>query len=179
MKTIENYMEISQLCKNNGLEMIDATFDGSGYPGDEKIGIIGFDSLFDAQEFASNKDGRVVHFYQKYGWNTWSILNDANTEYDSMDLLNELGNDYCLWGNTDIDIDYLIEELKTSINTCQTFEHIENEVGKFKKLIEKIEQCPENHSVISFCGGFWGYVKDKSMRMSYDSKSFEIGVLLF
>lgn len=179
MKTIENYMEISQLCKDNGLEMIDATYDGNGYSGNE-VGVIGFDSIADAQDFAAKNNGRVVHFFQRYGWNTWSILNDAYEEYTSLDFIEELGDGYILWSNTQMDIEYLIEEVKNAINTCKTFESIEKEVEKYKKLIEYIViKCPDNHCVISYCGRFWGYVKDKSMRQSYDRKSFEIGVLLF
>lgn len=89
------------------LEIIEITSGVNGYPSNLRAGVIGFETMEEAEDFASKYDGSVVCFHRRDGWRLWNIEgwrsemfdmwdgDDWNVNYyhTKQDLLNNLYDD--------------------------------------------------------------------------------------
>ena len=156
---LDSYIE-----EDSHLRLIDVRGHGKG--------VVGFDTIEEAEAFAAKCNGDVVAFHKRDGWREWEVGNTGiNEPFD-----NTIGLDGCYCSNAEDAIEILEEEKQELINeresggyveivfNCRTrsFEDKERDYdGLLAEIDEKIKAVKEE----------WSEGKISNM---YDNDSFDI-----
>jgi len=169
--------ELKIAAKVSGLKTIEITYGMNGYPeglGDR--GVIGFRTFEDAEKFAEEWGGEVVHFHSRDGWHLWEVKGRAWSPYSADDYLSDLGDDYNIEYDTEDNIKAKLESLIENYDG-----DLLDLIGKMGKLMELLNAVYYNYrglkTVISRNGEYCESIENAMMSYNHDTHKYAIGVL--
>lgn len=167
---------LKEIAAEIGLQVITTTSDLSGFPRNERIGVIGFDSYNQAESFAEKHDLDVVLFWKRNGWQCYCVSpankNDAcvyyRKEYKSD------SSDYSIYDKRDIS--YFQERLEEALADGEKENSIL--VTHPREMIEALEKL-ESGQVLVYdgCNGGYTIEQEYAVSWSYDDRHYIIGVM--
>lgn len=174
MKNLENF---NQAIENLGLKWIQINDKGNDYPsGLGSYGAIGFDNYKQAEEFAEENGGEIVHFETKGGHTFWRNKGAAYKPYTSDDYINDC-NDNVIETNTELELAHFELKIKEAVEE-QLFEKIEE---AYKTLVDfkEVLENKEEDEIVYYDGGSNTFDTCKMEMMTYnqDVYTYAIGVV--
>jgi len=170
--------ELKIAAKVESLTTIEITYGMNGYPeglGDN--GVIGFRTFEDAEKFAEDWKGEIVHFHSRDGWHFWEANGRAWSPYSAHDYLSDLGDDYNIEDDTEDNIKAKLESLIENYDG-----DLLDLIGKMGKLMELLKAVYYNYTglnqyVISRNGEYCESIENAMMFYNHDTHKYAIGVL--
>lgn len=166
---------LSDIAANNGLELIETTSSGTGYPQALCSAIIGFDTFEEAEELAKEHNLDIEIFTKRDGWNLW--YRTGTTAYNSLERSAEdYGDDYHQYTKADL-ADFYQNEVQPFIGEFNDFEDLRSFLDKTEKIKDEIEDAEEDEIVITYCGEYYETIKKETMAYEYDTHHYAIGLI--
>ena len=113
---------LKEIANEIGLQVITTTIDLSGFPKNERLGVIGFDSYNQAESFAEKHDLDVVLFWRRNGWQCYCV-NPADK------------NDACVYNR---------KEYKCEFSNYSIYD--KRSISDFKEMLEEALAEGENEN---------------------------------
>lgn len=152
------------------LTQIEITSGMNGYPENLRNGYIGFDSIKEAEQFASDTNGTVALLHKRDGWHFYKSKGNAFKPLTVFDYIEDLGDNYysvdvnsireLIAGNVqEVDDDKLLSFLKDQV-----------------EILEELDKATYDQTVICGYGKFYETVLNEMMSYHEDVHSYVIGV---
>jgi hypothetical protein len=166
---------LETIAYEHGLDLIETTSDGNGYPRDLKYAVIGFETFDEAQELADRYGLTVREFKKKDGWQLWVRGGRTWGEYDYEQVMSEgyINENVKTYRHTDAEsvMSDLREQLQYA-SLCDMKTLIENA----EEVLEKLDDCQPDEFIVTCCGEYDATYLRKTMCYSYDSSCYAIGI---
>lgn len=167
--------DLESIAEENGLEVITTTSAKNGYPQRLQRAIIGFDTFEDAERMAKDNGLSIEEFTKRDGWRLWYRTGNhafAPFERDG----NEYGYEYRQYSKADLDGFYM-NEVQPSVCAFHDFESLRCFLDIMEEIRDKIEDADDNEIVLASLRGYYGTIEKTTMRYSYDTNHFAIGLI--
>ena len=159
----------------HNLRLIETTTGRNGYPRECKHALIGFDNFEEAERVAELYNLRITTFFKRDGWQLWE--RNSNTTYEPMRITSEdYGDNYRHFQGEDVQ-GFYANEVKPFLSVFEDFYELENFLDNERDIIEHIERAGDDQLVITYCGDYYDTIDEVSMRWSFDTKNYAIGVI--
>lgn len=167
--------DIFEIADEHGLQIIETTTDGTGYPKNLKKALIGFDSYEDAKKLADEYGLRITTFTTHTGWQLW--VREKSTTFSALTISAEsYGDDFRAYTCGDA-ADFFENEVKPMLGDFVNFDDLENFIIEQKRILEEIEYVDDEKLVIVNGWRYYDTVKRTTMDWSHDNKHYEVGVI--
>ena len=167
--------DIYEIASEYGLQVIETTTEGTGYPKNLRKALIGFDCYEDAKQLADEYDLRITTFVTHTGWQLW--VREKGTTFSALRIsADDYGDDYRAYSCSDA-ADYFEDEVKPRLSDWANFNDLENFIIEQRQILEKIEDVDDEELVIVNGWRYYDTVKRNAMDWSHDSKHYAVGVI--
>lgn len=167
--------DIIDRAESLGLEIIETTKQGNGYPSNLRKAITGFEDFKAAEKFAEENGLRVEKFHKKAGWQLWVRSGDWTTESFYMPSVYDGDPNYQLYFCGDEE--NFTESVKEQIAELNDFALIQEFVEQKAQIWDEFG-CLGEDEFILVKDGELDCVEDKyRMEYEYDSSYYVIGVI--
>lgn len=167
--------EAAIFAEEQGYDIIEITHGMNGYP--EGLGtyaVIGFETWDEAVIFANTYASDISLYHRRDGWHFWGNQGQVWEPFTPSDFLKKYGDDYNIATN---DPEEVADRLKSlADNFTGDMDKLKTQFSEIAELWEKVEQAPEGHAVVSYCGEYYETLPPESMRMNHDTHQWAIGV---
>lgn len=154
----------------NQLTQIDITSGSNGYPENIRLGYIGFDTLEEADQFATETNGRVRLFHKRDGWQFYESKGDMFKPLTADNYIEDLGDNYY---SVDADsIRELINDNVLEVDDDKLISFLKDQV----EILEELEKASDDQTVICGYGKYYETVDNEMMSYHEDVHTYEIGV---
>ena len=165
--------EILDRAEELGLNIIETTSDGNGYPRDLKKAITGFESFEEAEEFASENGLQVIELRRKAGQGLWSRTSRMLKAY-------YMPNIYAGDPNYEVyfcgDEERFIDMVKEQISEMNDFALIKEYVEEKEEIWDEFSTLGEDEFVLVKDGQFEEVMEQYRMNFEYDGTYYQIAV---
>lgn len=166
-----------ELAENNGLTIIETTEGMNGYPKNTNVGIIGFETFEEAEEFAEQNGLQVVSFVRRNGHQFWQNQGWRTEPYDQLQEYLDDENYHCFYGNIEELAEELAQLYKDSIADITDFGEMEEIFNTFNDLYDELGTLGDD-CFIATDTSYRNYelLDKKTMMLDYDVYRYQIGV---
>ena len=173
--SMETVFDIYDVALEYGLDVIETTTNGTGYPEDLKKAMIGFEEFEEAEKLANKHGLRITTFFKKDGWHLW--VRTGNTTYRALHITSaDYGDDYNHHYCSDR-VRFYEEEVKPCLENFDSLDELEAFIRDKRKLFDKLDDIDDSQLVISYQGNYYETIDINSMAWAFDTKNYVIGVI--
>lgn len=171
----EQEFDIYSVAYENGLDVIETTTDGTGYPKNLKQALIGFSTFNEAELLAEKYGLRITTFHKKDGWMLW--VRTGNSTYEPFQIDSSYyGDNYNVFYASSVE-DFYDNEVKPLLDSFETFDELEAFIQQKRELFGEIQDMYEDQVVVAHEGQYYETINRVSMGWYHDTNRFEIGLI--
>lgn len=166
---------LETIAYEHGLDLIETTSDGTGYPRDLKYAVIGFETFDEAQELADRYGLTVREFTRRDGWQLWVRGGKMFGEYDYEKVMGEGYPNEVIRTYRHTDAEDVISDLREHLQYA-SLRDMKILVENAEEVLEKLDDCQPDEFIVTCAGEYDGTYRCKTMSFSYDSSRYAIGI---
>lgn len=166
---------LETIAYEHGLDLIETTSDGTGYPRDLKYAVIGFETFDEAQELADRYGLTVREFTRRDGWQLWVRGGRAWGEYDYEQVMSEGYANENVQTYRHNDAENVMSDLREHLQYA-SLRDMKILIENTEEVLEKLDDCQPDEFIVTCSGEYDATYLRKTMSYSYDSSRYAIGI---
>lgn len=180
MKTTSYEIREQITDKYDDLQAIEITTGTNGYPEGLHGGVIGFDSIEEAEKVAKEFDGEVVEFRRRDGWQLWESRGIALKMYGLDRFKSSDDVDFRFLESEDDVENFFNEEVKSMLENGFSMVQIRDYMMPMQDILDEIDLLDEDEAlkVNAYTPSEFETIAKKTMSYEEDVYQYVIGVEL-
>jgi hypothetical protein len=165
---------IEAIADEYGLDVIETTSNGNGYPENLQKALVGFETFEEAQNVAEQYGMMITTFTKKDGQQLY--FRNGNQTYEPLRITAEdYGDDYKAYSSKEAKSYF--EEVKLRLCEFENISDLKDFIDEQYPIIEELEYIDDDELVIVHNNEYYDTINREMMDWCHDTKQIIIGVI--